>query len=393
MLSEDSFKLAKIIKPIKKNKICNETNIFLKYFHNELNKIKNVDNIISEIKFNNDQYNFNSYSSYLASDIKSQIQNINYKSYNFKFKIQNTNFDIKFLTIFDVNIDILYFYLKQIYMFYSLIGNLSFLKNKKNFKIVIFFSNIKKQIPNNNIYVLKTNNVNTGYTYCNSNEPEIVLYRNEEWFKVLIHETMHAVGLDFCNINNKKINTKILEIFPVEIELNLYETYCEVWANILNITFVSYNNTSNYSEFKNLFSHYYNFEKHFQIFQMNKVLNFMNLNYDDLYKKEEKYEIKRKGFYREKTNVFCYYILKSILFYNLSEFLEYCKNNNRNYLFFSKTEKNLLNFVSLIEKYYKNKTFLDLIKIIFEKYNSKISKNSNAQKSLRLTMFDFVKLY
>ena len=88
-----------------------------------------------------------------------------------------------------------------------------------------------------------------------------------------------------------------------------------------------------------------------QIFQMNKVLNFMDLKYEQLYSKEEKHAIKRQGFYREKTNVFCYYILKSILFYNLSDFLLFCKENNRNYVYFSKTEKNLIHFSNLIKNY------------------------------------------
>ena len=161
--------------------------------------------------------------------------------------------------------------------------------------------------PKNKLSILNVDNVNTGYTYCNSNEPEIVLYRNEEWFKVLIHETMHAIGLDFCNFNNKEVNDSIIDIFPINIKLNLYETYCEIWAILLNLTFISYELSNSFKGFKTIFMYNYNFENNFQVFQMNKVLNFMDLKYEQLYSKEEKHAIKRQGFYRENKCVLLLY--------------------------------------------------------------------------------------
>ena len=393
MLSEDSFKLVRNIIPIKKKKSSKEINIFLNYFYNLLIKNTNTDSVINEIKYNNNHYNFDSKSNFLSIDVKKQIESLTYKTYNFKFKLKNTLFDIKFITLNDANISIIYYYLKQIYNFYMLLSNLSFLKNRSYFKIVIFFSDIKKTKPKDKLSILNVDNVNTGYTYCNSNEPEIVLYRNEEWFKVLIHETMHAIGLDFCNFNNKQINDSILKIFPINIKLNLYETYCEIWAILLNIVFISFEISNSFEGFKKIFMYNYNFENCFQIFQMNKVLDFMNLKYDELYSKNEKYAIKRQGFYREKTNVFCYYILKCILFNNLSEFLLFCKKNNRNYMHFSKTEKNLTHFSNLIKDNYNNESFLKIIKNISNKYNSKINKNSYLHKTLRLSIFDYVHLY
>ncbi len=393
MLSEDSFKLVKIIKPTKKKQGSKEIDIFLNYFYKVLLKNTNIDSIVNNIKYNNEPYQFDSKSNFLSSDVKKQIELLNYKTYNFKFKLKNTVFDVKFLTLNDANISVIYYYLKQIYNLYTLLSNLSFLKNKNYFKIVIFFSDIKKMRPKNKLSILNVDNVNTGYTYCNSNEPEIVLYRNEEWFKVLIHETMHAIGLDFCNFNNKEVNDSILDIFPINIKLNLYETYCEIWAILLNLIFISYELCNSFKVFKTIFMYNYNFENNFQVFQMNKVLNFMDLKYEQLYSKEEKHAIKRQGFYREKTNVFCYYILKSILFYNLSDFLLFCKENNRNYIYFSKTEKNLIHFSNLIKNNYNNQSFLKTIKNISHKYNSKINKNSYIQKTFRLSIFDYIYLY
>ena len=47
----------------------------------------------------------------------------------------------------------------------------------------------------------------------------------------------------------------------------------------------------------------------------------MKLNYN-LILKGNNFECK----YKEKTNIFCYYILKSILLINIQNFLEMCKN-------------------------------------------------------------------
>ena len=96
MLSEDSFKLVKIIKPTKKKQASKEIDIFLNYFYKVLLKNTNIDSIVNNIKYNNEPYHFDSKSNFLSSDVKKQIELLNYKTYNFKFKLKNTIFDVKF---------------------------------------------------------------------------------------------------------------------------------------------------------------------------------------------------------------------------------------------------------------------------------------------------------
>ena len=52
------------------------------------------------------------------------------------------------------------------------------------------------------INVLEPININGGVSnVCVKNSlSEIVIFRREEWFKVLIHETFHNYGLDFSDL-------------------------------------------------------------------------------------------------------------------------------------------------------------------------------------------------
>lgn len=59
------------------------------------------------------------------------------------------------------------------------------------------FNTVQKELPENKSEVIGPVNANTGYTYRCEKNNEIVIYRQEEWFKVLMHETMHTFGNDF----------------------------------------------------------------------------------------------------------------------------------------------------------------------------------------------------
>ena len=78
---------------------------------------------------------------------------------------------------------------------------------------------------------------------------------------------------------------------------------------------------------------------------MNKVLQFMNLRYDDLYTTTQ------KTLYREDTNIFAYYIVTAILLMNYTHFIDWCYENNNHIpipITFSNTEENTIEFAKLI---------------------------------------------
>ena len=63
-------------------------------------------------------------------------------------------------------------------------------------------------------------------------------------------------------------------------------------------------------------------------FQMIKILDFMGLSYNDLYKKTVVSENLRKTQYKENTNILSYYVLTTILLNNYQDFLSWCDTNN-----------------------------------------------------------------
>ena len=114
--------------------------------------------------------------------------------------------------------------------------------------VFIYLTPFKKILPENGEIIGKEN-VNTAYTTSCVPHGKIVVYRSEEWFKVLIHESFHVLGLDFSHKENAKITSEIKKLFPINSNIKLFEAYTETWAEILNCVFVSYYRTTNKQDF------------------------------------------------------------------------------------------------------------------------------------------------
>lgn len=262
-------------------------------------------------------------------------------------------------------------------------------------KIFIYHTNLLKRLPMSNIDILNENNVNTAFTRTCPTNSEIVVFRREEWFKVFMHETFHNFGMDFSDMNLTSYNQKILEIFPVNSDVNLFESYTEFWARIMNTLFCSFINMkdkNNIDEFLTNTEFFINFERIFAFFQMIKVLDFMGLTYKDLYKKTLLSENTRKTLYKEDTNVLSYYIITSILMNNYQDFLSWCNTNNTSLLNFKKTSKNLDDFCNFIDKKYKTKNMLqniDCTEKLLHRVKNSTKKHKDLQhvlKNLRMTI-------
>jgi hypothetical protein len=229
-------------------------------------------------------------------------------------------------------------------------------------KIFVYHTSLLKNLPLSNIDILNENNVNTAFTRTCPVDSEIVIFRKEEWFKVFMHETFHNFGLDFSgmNIDVEISNKKILEIFPVNSDVNLFEAYTEFWARIMNVSFCSFVNMvdkDDINEFLRNVKILINFENSFAFFQMVKVLDFMGLSYKNLYYK--KTDMMRKTLYKEHTNVLSYYVITLILLNNYEDFLLWCDKNNIEIMNFNKTLNNLFDFCKFIKKRYNTHDMLE----------------------------------
>ena len=251
----------------------------------------------------------------------------------------------------------------------------------RSFTIYLYLTPFEKFLPECSITVIGPDNVNSGISYACPENGEIVIYRHEEWFKVFIHESFHALGLDFSTMNQDQLNKNMRYLFPIETEGNLFEAYTECWARIINCLFISFytlNKKSNMKDRQEEFiitaEYCLQFEANFAVFQMVKILHCMGLTYDHLYAADNKMELTRKLLYKEKTNVFAYYIVTSILLSNYSYFLSWCYENNMNLLEFTKTLSNLQSFFEMVERFYLSRKYLQYVET-YEKFLDNLVNN------------------
>jgi hypothetical protein len=249
--------------------------------------------------------------------------------------------------------------------------------------VYIYHTFLTKVLPSTNIEVIDEDNVNTGFTRTCQPSGEIVIYRMEEWFKVLLHESMHNYGLDFSDMDNTACHNKILGLFPIKSEVNLFEAYTEFWARIMNVLFCSYANASDKTDINEMLTNsefFVNFERIFAFYQMTKVLKFMDIEYRHLIEKTAYSDSLRKTFYKENTNVLSYYIITTILLNNYQDFLIWCKANNTSMLQFKKTSDTQSRFCDFIAARYKRPEFLYNIDCS-EKLINKITKTARKTPS------------
>tara|TARA_Y100000817_G_scaffold163145_2_gene127429 strand:+ start:2455 stop:3645 length:1191 start_codon:yes stop_codon:yes gene_type:complete len=231
-----------------------------------------------------------------------------------------------------------------------------FSKNRcsKSLKINFLMTDLKKQLPENQSEILGTPNCNSAVTYSCSPQGEILVYRKQEWFKVFIHETFHSYGLDFSTADTFDFNTKIKDLFPIKSDFNLFESYTEFWASIINCIYNWYV-LSDGEENILFFVFCVRMEQIFSLFQCTKILNFMGLTYEQLYSNDENIIRTREILYKEKSNIFAYYIVKALLLFKYDEFLIWCKQTNKENIL--KIE-NIDAFFEFIKINYQDEDFL-----------------------------------
>ena len=334
-------------------------------------------------------------SSYVPREIYKSINEDAIAMIEYNIKLGENNMNIYFLLFKESDLLDIHKYDKRI-KFIIMWFYVAFAYAKKSYgkKINLFLYLTPKQkiLPKNKLTILGVENCNTAVTTACETNGDILIFREEEWFKVLIHETFHLLCLDFANMPNyilSEFNKKIRGIMPVKSEYNLYESYSEFWATMWNCAFCSYNiiDVNNFTNFASYMDYCVQIETIFAIFQMNKVLRFMGLSYSQLYIKDETANtIARRYLYREKTNVLAYYIVKTMLLFNHVDFLNWCdRNNGLSMIQFRNTRLNLMEFARFIEQKYKNNNFLTMVSDINKLFGNITIKKVELLKTMRMT--------
>jgi hypothetical protein len=333
--------------------------------HQLHNKIKNsvyIEPIISFHKGIASPSNYNS----IPKEIRDKINksSYNYKIYHFKLKSGRT---IKLFIMYENN-DItnhnkLY---KKISQWLSYIDTISDIKCSKILNIYIYLTEFCKVLPKKQGQPLKSINVNSAFTFSCLENNEILIYRKEEVFKVFIHESMHSFGLDFSSLNMPVIKHNFQGI---KSNIKLYESYCETWAEIINILLKDKGDIN-----KHIF-----YEKKWALFQCGKILQHYFLNYKDLFDKKKVYKEKE-------TSPFSYYILKAINLVHINDFVLFCDNINTNLINFKNDQETVTKYCDFIDNHCYIINELDILNDWFS--NGTISDGEMVYlKSMRMSLY------
>ena len=334
--------------------------------------------------------NFNSNS--FPELVRNHIDHSTMAELTYTFSLYERNIKVHFIVEEDnieLKLDTFHNYIDAIIMWLYILNQYASKQCANSLIIYLYFTSLEKNLPASNIHILDEINVNTAFTTTCPRDSEIVVFRKEEWFKVLIHESFHNFALDFSDMNNDAVHKCILDIFKVNSAVNLYESYTEFWAEIMNALFCSFFTLKDKTDVEEFLSHsefFINFEITYSFFQLMKTLDFMGLTYKELYSKTVHSKVLRENLYKEKTNVLAYYVIKTIMLNNYQGFLLWCKNNNFSLLQFKKTLANQKEFCKFIEKNYKTTSMLDGV-YSAEHFLHNIQKKG-ASKNLNYTLMN-----
>lgn len=336
-------------------------------------------------------------SSYVPKDIIETIRNTSIATIEYNIELGGKHITVHFLIFNEedlTNTAKFEHRLKLIIMWLSIALSYSTKSCGQHIKLFLYLTPILKKLPNNKLDILSQEHCNTAVTTACEKDGEVLIFREEEWFKVLIHETFHLLCLDFANMPSyilSEFNKKIRQLMPLRSEYNIYEAYSEFWATMWNCSFCSYKiiEKRTFEEYASYMDLCIQSETLFAIFQMNKILDFMGLSYEQLYNRKEESgsSVARKYLYRENTNVFAYYIIKTIMLFYHVEFLEWCDIHNGTFLVkFKQTKANLMYLAKFIETHYNDDTFLKVISDVdILLHKSKNMKNKEILSTMRMT--------
>ena len=229
----------------------------------------------------------------------------------------------------------------------------------------IYLTPFKKMLPNDVPHnkhpePLTAINCNTGLTVpCEADRP-IIVYREEEWLKVLIHETLHYFSIDSDSHNMVLLNG----IYAISQEIGLFEAYTEFWTEILLFIAYSFHNEKDFQDV--LWR-----ETQFSLTQGKKVLQHQRVRYADLIHSLSPVN------YREETNCMAYYVIKTLFLFYYQEFLEWCKSHNINLFKFNDKYHDQL--VEWIVEHGKRQEFIEAID------GAEIPAGETMRKTLRMT--------
>ena len=210
--------------------------------------------------------------------------------------------------------------------------------------------------------------MNSGFTYPCINTGLILIYRKEEFFKVFIHESIHAYGVDKALHNDLNSNSnyiKLINLFAIKNKdyIGINESLTEFWAFLSHLCMYSFINSSNLYTFKNNFERFYIIEVKHSLYQIAKILHYNGLTYNELI---------NKGIikFSETSHIFSYYILKLLLVINHEQLFTYFID----FTDIKLKQDNIDKLFNYLHDYALDPKFIKMIGIIGEAYKNDLHK-------------------
>ena len=332
---------------------------------------------------------------YIPEDITKIIKTTPFTTYRYSFVVQSRTYNIHIsvnpqqTTSLHKKIQKM---VERIYLWLSFISTYTNKECSKNVDIIIYLTNCQKKLPeeeyadSENI-VIDSENANTAFTTGCMKNTQIYIFREEEWFKVFIHETFHNLGIDFISMDQAPIEKYVQKIFPIEIEndIRVYEAYTEMCAELCHFLFVAMEHHStellSVSNMMETLQKIIYVETIFSLFQCSKILKWNHVTYRDICDKENAKK------YKENTNVFSYYVLKTIFITNIYSFVDFIVNQPEKFRF-HQTNRNRDIFLAFIKDSAVSLRFCRGIEYMEKWWREKKRRNKFETKTLRMTIYE-----
>ena len=371
----------------------------------------NKANII-KIPFNETSFPKSNNFQVIPEEIRGEIENIEQTTKIYEFRVKHRKVRVFFIFPTQgsqLNEKDMMKYIERMFIWLSIAYKYSPVNCAKTLNVYLYLTDLKKMLPTIDASTIDWEHANTAFTYScreehissqnennNKDISEINIFREEEWFKVFIHETIHCLGLDFSHMDTGFSNSKIHSLFNINVDIKLFESYTECLAEIMNTIFVVYYSVINTKYIENIDYIYKKIEENmkyeilFSLFQCVKVLDHYGLSYKNMYDNESR-ELCKK--YSENSPIFSYYVLKPILLFHINDFVHWINKNNKGSLSFTKTMENINNYCMFFENFHKTHEYTGVIQLVENEFhkiqNSKTKDDLRTEmETLRMTVFE-----
>jgi hypothetical protein len=234
------------------------------------------------------------------------------------------------------------------------------------FNVSVWLTGGKKRLqykinPNNRFLGIR--NVNSGCTIRDHDTPiigRICIWRREECEKVLIHELIHAIGLDFYKYP-ETIDDQVFKQYNLVDSgtVNLFESYTETWAVVFSSILTSIiDGDGSWQQIKNILRQ----ETRFSLFQLAKIIDYFGYStYSNCnFFCESGFLPDSTRKFNQGSSVMSYYIIKTALLYKLDDFLDLCLTCN------SKStpwcfQNNIVEFWEFIQNTLASPDFIEIV--------------------------------